>query len=95
MVKKAAKTAPRQRALDTETRNDKFRRLGKARITRALNALRLIGNLASSNYDYGPEEVEQIRVTIQATLDEAMSKFVKHRGKHTLSFDFTKGVEVK
>jgi hypothetical protein len=92
---KRTRKAPANAVGTIESRHEKFRRLGQARVTRAVNAVRLIGNLASSNYDYSAEEVEQIKTSVQATLDEAMSKFVKRRGKHTLGFNFTEGVKIE
>jgi hypothetical protein len=40
-----------------ETKNQRFKRLGKARMIKALDALDMLINLSSAQYDASPEEV--------------------------------------
>ena len=43
-----------------ESKRDKFVRLGELRVTNALEKIRLIGNLATSQYEYNQEDVDMI-----------------------------------
>jgi len=43
-----------------ETKNQRFKRLGKARMIKALDALDMLINLSSSQYEASPEEVTKM-----------------------------------
>lgn len=74
-------------AVDNESRRDKFLRLGKRRMLKALQAVRLLGNLSSSNYHYSPRDVELMRWTLIDQLDKTFAKF--NRPTHTdIAFEF-------
>ena len=45
---------------ETEPKTDRFRRLAEARTNKALNFIRLIGNLALPFYEYSNQEVSEI-----------------------------------
>ena len=80
--KKVVKPADAPEAV--ETKEDKMVRLGTARVTRACNAIRLIGNLAA----YKPTEA-QIAL-IEETLGQSCSSVVMRlRGTRKDSFTFT------
>lgn len=60
-----------------ESKEDKFRRLAERRVNSALDKIRLIGNLASPQYAYTPEQIEKIIVSLQAAIAEMEEKFQK------------------
>lgn len=57
-TKKAAKTV--EKKAETESKADKFKRLGSARVAKAIKAIGNIGNLGGPNYEKTPEQVEKI-----------------------------------
>lgn len=62
-----------------------FRRVGAARTDKALECLRLIGNLASVNYEHTPEEVERMFGALLNALQDAHDKLT---GKTDRKFAF-------
>jgi hypothetical protein len=55
---------------------DKFVRLANARVNKALNAIRLIGNLSNrSNYSYTEDDVEKIFRALSTALKDCKGKF--------------------
>jgi hypothetical protein len=53
----------------SESKNERFRRLASSRGARLLREIALLGNLANTkNYDYTPEEVEQLFAPIEEEL---------------------------
>jgi hypothetical protein len=51
----------RQPAADpNETKADKFSRLASARVTKAVKAIRNIGNLATRSYEYTPAQAQAV-----------------------------------
>lgn len=59
-----------------ESRNERFRRLARARGDRLIREIGLLGNLANrKNYDYSPEEVEQLFSPIEVELREVRALF--------------------
>lgn len=59
-----------------ETRSARFRRLAQARGDRLIREISLLGNLANrKNYDYTPEEVQQLFEPIQRELQEVRAMF--------------------
>ena len=70
----ATKEAPATEA--TETKAEKFVRLGQARTEKALNAIANIGGLASkTNYDYTDEQVAKIFGALEAEMTKLQSRF--------------------
>jgi len=47
-----------------ETREDKFKRLAENRVNVALDKIRLIGNLASPQYAFSPEQIKTIMTAL-------------------------------
>lgn len=72
---------------DAETKHDKFKRLATPRVTNALKKIELIGNLATSSYEYAPEEVEKIFTALQQTLDSTKNRFSKSKKEETKKFE--------
>jgi len=70
-----------------ETKHDKFRRLATHRVTSALKKIELIGNLATSSYEYSQEEVEKIFNSLQQALDSIRGKFSKSKKEDAGKFE--------
>ncbi len=66
-----------EEALKGESKEDRFKRLAELRVNRALDKIRLIGNLASSQYEFSAEQIEKIFVAIQAAIADVEEKFQK------------------
>lgn len=61
-----------------ETQHDRFRRLAESRVNRALNDIRLIGNLSNkNNYDYTSEEVDKIFRALDSELKQVRARFLE------------------
>ena len=59
-----------------ETRSNRFRRLATARGDRLIREISLLGNLANrKNYDYTPDEIEQLFRPIERELQEVRALF--------------------
>ena len=56
-----------------------FVKLANSRVNKALNELRLIGNLSNrSNYSYSQEDVDQIYQVLQDSLTKMKERFDAH-----------------
>lgn len=55
-----------------ETKSERFLRLVQSRVPKALEAIRLIGQLGSSNYESTTDEVSEINDVLTDSLDTAM-----------------------
>jgi len=65
----------------------KFVQLAEARVSRALNDIRLIGNLSNrSAYAYSEDDVRKIFRTLQKELEAAKSKFGGEAGAREAEF---------
>ncbi|ERY75303.1 TPA: hypothetical protein ACHP3V_006027 [Pseudomonas aeruginosa] len=59
-----------------EEKREKFVRLAEQRVNRALNDLRLIGNLSNrAAYEFNDDDIKKIFRAIQKELDQAKSRF--------------------
>lgn len=57
-------------------KREKFVRLAEQRVNRALNDIRLIGNLSNRNaYSFVDEDVKKIFKALQRELDQARARF--------------------
>jgi len=67
------------------TRNrDRFIALAESRVTRAINDIRLIGNLSNrSNYSYTEQEAEKIIRALEEALREIKALFKRKNGGKT------------
>ena len=72
---------------EAESKHDKFKRLAMQRVPNAIKKIELIGNLASSGYEYTPEEVEKIFTSIQQVLDNTKARFSKSKKEETGKFE--------
>lgn len=58
-------------------KRDNFVRLAESRVTRAIEALRVIGNLSNrSNYEYDEEDIKKIINTLQTEINSLKSQFI-------------------
>lgn len=73
-----------------ETRRERFERLATSRVRRVLKDLRLIGNLASDNYEYNEEDALLIEDTLREQVDAVLALFKpkirSSRGELAFSF---------
>jgi len=69
-----------------ETPEDKFKRLATLRVNNALDKIRLIGNLSSPDYRYGPEQVQRIIESLRAAVQEVENRFSKTAEKKEHKF---------
>lgn len=61
---------------ESESKNEKFRRLARLRGERALKDIRLLANLANrNNYSYSEDEVRALFSPLEAELRLAKQKF--------------------
>lgn len=60
-----------------EDKGTRFRRVAEARVNKLLKMLRLLGNCSGKNYEYTPEQVQQIFSTLRAELDTAEQRFLR------------------
>ncbi len=73
----------------TEDR-DKFVRLANKRVSSALKAIQLIGNLSNrSNYDYTEADVQKIFKALQEELSSSRKKFDFARNRNGKGTEFT------
>lgn len=57
-------------------KRERFKRLATSRTNEILKKLKILGNCANRNaYEYTPEEVKKIFVTIEKKMEEIKSKF--------------------
>lgn len=52
-----------------------FKRLAVSRVNKALNDIRLVGNLSSANYESTPDQIDLMLRTLRASIDELEAKF--------------------
>jgi hypothetical protein len=62
---------------EDETKNEKFRRLAKARVNKVVKAITNIGKLAASAYEYSPEEAAKVVGALQRAVADVEAKFAK------------------
>jgi hypothetical protein len=79
------------RRLMASIKRENFIRLAEARVTRAIDAMRVIGNLSNrSNYDYNEEDVKAIINTLQTELTALKAQFKTKRGMSVQGFRLKK-----
>lgn len=72
-------------------KRDNFIRLAEARVTRAIDAMRVIGNLSNrSNYEYNEEDVKSIINTLQTELTALKAQFKARPGMSAQGFRLKK-----
>jgi hypothetical protein len=60
----------------SNTKRENFIRLAESRVTRAIESLRIVGNLSNrSNYEYDEEDVKKIINTLQEEINSLKNQF--------------------
>jgi uncharacterized small protein (DUF1192 family) len=73
----------KMKGLYMSEKRDNFIRLAEGRVTRAIESIRVIGNLSNrSNYEYSEEEVKKIISVLQSEINDLKSQFAP-KGKKT------------
>ena len=79
----------KKKAKQVEDRRSRFERLGERRMNRELLAIRLLGNLASSNYKSSEHDVRVIEDALIFAIQEMKAKFRTRAAKAPpLQFQF-------
>lgn len=68
-----------------ETKRDTFKRIVQPRVSKALKAIRLIGNCSGSAYEYTEDDVAQIAIALRTAVDTMESSYAS---KGVVSSDF-------
>jgi hypothetical protein len=77
------KVGEKLRGLEMSEKRDNFIRLAEGRVTRAIDSIRVIGNLANrSNYEYSEEEVKKIITVLQSEINDLKNQFAP-KGRKT------------
>ena len=73
---------------NNESKADKFVRLGESRVNKVMEAIGRIEHLANrGNYDYTPEQVEEMFSIMENRLADVKSRFASKQAKNnTFSF---------
>jgi len=58
-----------------ETKEDRFKRLAEQRVAATLDKIRLIGNLATSQYSYNSDQVAKIFAALKEAVADVEDKF--------------------
>ena len=66
-----------------ESKEDRFKRLAEPRVNRALEKIRIIGNLTTSQYAFTPEQARKIIMALQGAVSEVEQKFKKRLDRQT------------
>jgi hypothetical protein len=70
-----------------ETDRKKFVTLAEKRVTRAINDIRLVGNLSNrSNYKYTDEDAKKIYRALRDALEEMKARFDRRGDERAVSF---------
>lgn len=70
-----------------EEKAAKFKELAKARVGRVLKAISNIGNLASTNYIYTPEQATKIVAALKGAVAQVENQFTRPPKSEKPSFD--------
>lgn len=83
------KSAEDKAKIDAESKADKFKRLGKSRVTAILGKIKLLRALSNkASYEYTPEQVAQIFRTIRGRVDEVETAYAASAKAGKEEFDF-------
>ncbi len=59
----------------SETKEERFKRLAEQRVAATLDKIRLIGNLATSQYSYTADQVAKIFAALKGAIADVEDKF--------------------
>jgi hypothetical protein len=63
------------RNVPNETKEERFKRLAEQRVAATLDKIRLIGNLATSQYSYSADQVAKIFAALKGAIADVEDKF--------------------
>ena len=78
-----------RQALANETRRTKFERLGTARMNKALNSIRLLGNLAAPTYEWSPKDIDRIHDCLVECVTDTLNRFEQKNKTEKRTFSFS------
>ncbi len=82
-----------KKVIDTESKADKFVRLGEYRVNKVIEAIGRLENLSNrSSYEYTEEQVEAMFSMMEKRLSEVKGRFAPKQAKDT-TFSFEKKAE--
>ena len=82
-----------KKVIDTESKADKFVRLGEYRVNKVIEAIGRLENLSNrSSYEYTEEQVEAMFSMMEKRLSEVKRRFAPKQAKDT-TFSFEKKAE--
>ncbi len=74
-------------AKERTKQRENFVRLANKRVTKAMKAIQLLGNLANqSAYEYDDKDVTKMFKAIQGEVDQARAKFSVREGRGSIGF---------
>lgn len=74
--------------MTTETPRERFERVIRPRVEKAMKAIELIGNGASREYDPPPEEIAELLASLRLQLEEVEARYHKRFYGHYPPGDF-------
>jgi len=63
--------------VDSESPEEKFRRLASKRVNAALKKIQLLGNLSRSQYKYDSDQAQKIIDALKSAVSDVEAKFTK------------------
>ena len=71
----------------SQQKRDKFVRLAEARVSKAMQAIRLVGNLNNrSAYDYSEDDLKKIVKALTSEVDAMVARFRQTEGRSRPEF---------
>lgn len=87
MAKKDTVKRGRKPVDPSETPEQKFQRLAKHRVTRAIKVIRGLGNLGGAGYKSTEAQREKIREALDSELEAAMARMERAKQTSDVEFD--------
>lgn len=75
-----------EKAAGVKAKGQKFVEMAQKRVGKALQSIKLIGNLASPNYVYNTEQADKIVNVLQLEIDTLYEAFKAKKGKEKVTF---------
>ncbi len=69
VAKTPRKTRAKQDIPENETKNEKFARIARARVSKTIKSIRSLKKLSGSNYERTAEQVAKIVTTLKSEID--------------------------
>lgn len=87
--KTSGKTKRKTTVPADETKSQKFSRLASARTSKALKAIKNIGNLSGSSYEYTPDQANKIVAALNGAVKTVAEKLTAPKGSKSDATEFT------